>query len=70
MGILVYVCLIWVIFASTDLEATPLVDETKTLEGLILLVCPFSYKVYNNTNCFFFMHTSTSVNNIKNVFFY
>lgn len=35
MGILVNVCLIWVIFASTDLEAAPLIDETKTLEELI-----------------------------------
>ncbi len=46
-------------------EATPLVDETKTLEELILLACPILYKVYNNANCFFFMHTSASVNSMR-----
>lgn len=55
---------------SNDFETTPLVDETKTLKELILLVCPFLYKIYNNTNYFFFMHTSTGVNSIEHVLFY
>lgn len=59
------ICVSHMDYFGVSLEAiTPLVNETKTLKELIPSVCLSLYKVYNNTNYFFFMHTSISVNTL------